>query len=150
MADTALVIGLGDLGTRVLDSLARLPELERLVGASRDEEHGRARAAQAALEAELLGGPRHVEFDAGSGEANRIPAGPSAGRGRVRRHRRVREGRPHGVRGRRGSQVVRVPPARQRIGRAEQLPDALVVEPLASDSHLRRPRRLPRVTQGLM
>jgi len=63
VADTALVIGLGDLGTRVLDSLARLPELERLVGASRDEEHGRARAAQAALEAELLGGPRHVEFE---------------------------------------------------------------------------------------
>jgi KR domain-containing protein len=63
VAATVLVIGLGDLGTRVLDSLARLPELERLVGASRDEEHGRARAGQASLVAELAGGPRRVEFE---------------------------------------------------------------------------------------
>ena len=63
MAATALVIGLGDLGTGVLDSLARLPELERLIGASRDEERGRARTGQAALEAELLGGPQRVEFE---------------------------------------------------------------------------------------
>src|SRR2546421_7351114 len=63
MAATVLVIGLGDLGTRVLDALARLPEIERLIGGSRDEEHGRARAGQAALVAELLGGPRRVEFE---------------------------------------------------------------------------------------
>jgi hypothetical protein len=60
---TVLVIGLGDLGTRVLDSLARLPEIERLVGAGRDEERGRARAGQTAFVAELAGGPRHVGFD---------------------------------------------------------------------------------------
>lgn len=63
MAATVLLIGLGDLGTRVLDSLARLPELERLVAATRDEEHARARAGQAALVAELLGGPRRVESE---------------------------------------------------------------------------------------
>jgi hypothetical protein len=63
VAATVLVIGLGDLGTRVLDALARLPEIERLVGASRDEEHGRGRAGQAALVAELAGGPRSVEFE---------------------------------------------------------------------------------------
>ena len=63
MAATVLVIGLGDLGTRVLDALARLPEIERLVGATRDEDHGRARAGQAALVAELLGGPSRVEFE---------------------------------------------------------------------------------------
>jgi hypothetical protein len=60
---TVLVIGLGDLGTRVLDALARLPEIERLVGAGRDEERGRARAGQVAFVAELLGGPRRVEFE---------------------------------------------------------------------------------------
>ncbi|HYZ77243.1 MAG TPA: hypothetical protein VE596_07695 [Gaiellaceae bacterium] len=63
MGATVLVIGLGDLGTRVLDALARLPEIERLVGAGRDEERGRARAGQAAFVAELLGGPRRVEFE---------------------------------------------------------------------------------------
>jgi hypothetical protein len=60
---TVLVIGLGDLGTRVLDALARLPEIERLVGAGRDEERGGARAGQAAFVAALLGGPRSVEFE---------------------------------------------------------------------------------------
>ena len=63
MGATVLVIGLGDLGTRVLDALARLPEIERLVGAGRDEERGRARAGQVAFVAELLGGPRRVEFE---------------------------------------------------------------------------------------
>jgi len=60
---TVLVIGLGDLGTRVFDALARLPEIERLVGAGRDEARGRARAGQTALVASLAGGPRHVAFD---------------------------------------------------------------------------------------
>ena len=63
MGATVLVIGLGDLGTRVFDALARLPEIERLVGAGRNAEHGRARAGQAALVAELARGPRHVGFE---------------------------------------------------------------------------------------
>jgi hypothetical protein len=63
MGATVLVIGLGDLGTRVFDALARLPEIERLVGTGRDEERGRARAGQTALVAALAGGPRHVDFE---------------------------------------------------------------------------------------
>lgn len=63
MGATVLVIGLGDLGTRVLDALARLPEVERLVGAGRDEERGRARTGQTALVAALAGGPRRIEFE---------------------------------------------------------------------------------------
>lgn len=63
MGATVLVIGLGDLGTRVFDALARLPEIERLVGAGRDEERGRARAGQTALVSSLAGGPRHVGFE---------------------------------------------------------------------------------------
>ena len=63
MGATVLVIGLGDLGTRVFDALARLAEVERLVGAGRNEERGRARAGQTALVAELAGGPRHVGFE---------------------------------------------------------------------------------------
>ena len=63
MGATVLVIGLGDLGTRTFDALARLPEIERLVGAGRNAEHGRARAGQAALVAALAGGPREVAFE---------------------------------------------------------------------------------------
>jgi hypothetical protein len=63
VAATVLVIGLGDLGTRILDALARVGDVERLVGASRDLEHGGARAGQAGLVAELSGGPRRVEFE---------------------------------------------------------------------------------------
>ena len=63
MGATVLVIGLGDLGTRVFDALARLPEIERLVGAGRDEERGRARAGQTAFVASLAGGPQHVSFE---------------------------------------------------------------------------------------
>ena len=59
---TVVVIGLGDLGSRVLDILARSQRLERLVGSSRDAEHGEARAAQCRLVAALQGGPRQVEF----------------------------------------------------------------------------------------
>jgi hypothetical protein len=60
---TVLVIGLGDLGSRVLDILARSPRIERLAGSSRDTEHGEARAAQCRLVAALQGGPRRVEFE---------------------------------------------------------------------------------------
>jgi hypothetical protein len=63
MGATVLVIGLGDLGTRVFDALARLPEIERLVGTGRDGERGRARAGQTALVAALADGPRYVGFE---------------------------------------------------------------------------------------
>ena len=63
MGATVLVIGLGDLGTRVFDALARLPEIERLVGAGRRAEKGRARAGQTAFVALLAGGPRDVAFE---------------------------------------------------------------------------------------
>lgn len=59
---TVVVIGLGDLGTRVLDVLARSPRIERLVGSGRDADRGGARAAQCRLVAALQGGPRRVEF----------------------------------------------------------------------------------------
>ena len=59
---TVVVIGLGDLGSRVLDVLARSPRIERLVGSSRNAEHGEARAAQCRLVAALQGGPRRVAF----------------------------------------------------------------------------------------
>jgi hypothetical protein len=57
---TVLVVGLGDLGTRVLGGLAREGSIGRLVGASRDVDRGRALTAQAALKAQLLGGPEVV------------------------------------------------------------------------------------------
>jgi hypothetical protein len=59
---TVAVVGLGDLGSRVLDALARSPHVERLIGATRDAERGAARVAQCRLVAALAGGPRHVEF----------------------------------------------------------------------------------------
>jgi hypothetical protein len=61
---TVAVVGLGDLGSRVLDTLARSPRIERLVGATRDAERGEARVAQCRLVAALQGGPRHLEFRA--------------------------------------------------------------------------------------
>jgi hypothetical protein len=61
---TVAVVGLGDLGTRVFDALARLPAIERLIGTSRTERRAAARVAQAALIAELSGGPRLVELAA--------------------------------------------------------------------------------------
>jgi hypothetical protein len=60
---SVLVVGLGDLGGRVLDALARRPGLGRLTGASRDQRHGRALAGQCALVAELAGGPRAVAYE---------------------------------------------------------------------------------------
>jgi hypothetical protein len=59
---TVLVIGLGDLGSRVLDTLARSPRIERLVGSGRNAERGAARTAQCRLVAALRAGPRLVEF----------------------------------------------------------------------------------------
>lgn len=61
-AGTVAVVGLGDLGSRVLDTLARSRRVERLIGATRNVEHGEARVAQCRLVAALQGGPRHVEF----------------------------------------------------------------------------------------
>ena len=63
MADpenTVLVLGLGDLGQRVVDVLSHRPG-GRLVAAARDAEHARSVAGQAALVAALCGGPRTVE-----------------------------------------------------------------------------------------
>jgi hypothetical protein len=59
---TVAVVGLGDLGSRVLDTLARSPRIERLIGATRDAGRGEARVAQCRLVAALQGGPRHLEF----------------------------------------------------------------------------------------
>jgi hypothetical protein len=59
---TVLVVGLGDLGSRVLDVLARSPRIGRLVGSGRDADRGTARAAQCRLVAALQGGARRVEF----------------------------------------------------------------------------------------
>jgi hypothetical protein len=64
VSGTVAVVGLGDLGSRVLDTLARSPRIERLIGATRDAEKGAARVSQCRLVAALEGGPRHVEFRA--------------------------------------------------------------------------------------
>jgi hypothetical protein len=58
--DTVLVLGLGDLGARVVEVLSHRPGA-RLVVAARDAEHARAVAGQAALVAALCDGPRSVE-----------------------------------------------------------------------------------------
>ncbi|MDP9345003.1 MAG: hypothetical protein M3P44_04660 [Actinomycetota bacterium] len=58
---TVLVVGVGDLGSRILDALARCSVVERLVAGGRDAERVGAQAAQAALIAQLTGGPRRVE-----------------------------------------------------------------------------------------
>lgn|GEM_PF-2048638 len=57
-----LVIGLGDLGSRVLQALAVRAEVDRLIGAGRNEEYSRQLTGQAALIADLTGGPRDVGF----------------------------------------------------------------------------------------
>jgi hypothetical protein len=59
-SDTVLVIGLGDLGHRIVDALARCP-LDRLVVAGRDPGRTEGVAGQAALVAQLGDGVRHVE-----------------------------------------------------------------------------------------
>jgi hypothetical protein len=64
VSGTVAVVGLGDLGSRVLDLLARSPRVERLIGMTRDADRGAARVAQCRLVAALADGPRHVEFRA--------------------------------------------------------------------------------------
>lgn len=59
---TVLVIGLGDLGSRVLNRLAARPEVGQLIGAGRDDAAGNALAGQAALTADLAGGAGRVGF----------------------------------------------------------------------------------------
>lgn len=58
--DTIIVAGLGDLGRKVVEALARLP-VGRVVAAGRDEERARGVAGQAALVAALSGGAARVE-----------------------------------------------------------------------------------------
>jgi hypothetical protein len=58
--DTVLVLGLGDLGRRIVDVLSQRSG-GRLVVAARDAEHARSVAGQAALVAALCDGPRAVE-----------------------------------------------------------------------------------------
>lgn len=58
---SVLVAGLGDLGARVLDQLAADPRLGRLVGAGRATRRAEMLVAQAALIADAVEGPRHVE-----------------------------------------------------------------------------------------
>lgn len=57
---TVLVAGLGDLGTRAVHALARLP-VGRLVAAAREAEHAAVVANRAGLVAELSGGAGRVE-----------------------------------------------------------------------------------------
>ena len=58
--DTVLVLGLGDLGQRVVEVLSQRPG-GRLVAAARDADHARSVAGQAALVAALCDGPRAIE-----------------------------------------------------------------------------------------
>jgi hypothetical protein len=59
-ADTVVVIGLGDLGQRVVDALARC-RIGRVVAAARDAERARGVAGQAALVAAIHDGAHRVE-----------------------------------------------------------------------------------------
>jgi hypothetical protein len=58
--DTVLVVGLGDLGRRIVEVLTHWPG-GRLVVAARDRDHARAVAGQAALAATLCDGPPAIE-----------------------------------------------------------------------------------------
>jgi hypothetical protein len=58
--DTVLVVGMGDLGRRVVEALSEHP-VARLVAAGRDLREASAVAGQAALVAALADGPRTVE-----------------------------------------------------------------------------------------
>lgn len=60
---TVLVVGLGDHGSRVLGAFSRSERIARLVGAGRDAARGTALTRQAALVAELQGGPPRIEFE---------------------------------------------------------------------------------------
>lgn len=57
---TVVVVGLGDLGARCVDALARLP-VERLVAVSRDGERADSVAGQSAIVAALSNGARRVD-----------------------------------------------------------------------------------------
>lgn len=59
-ADCVVVIGLGDLGQRVVDALARCP-IGRIVAAARDMDRARGVSGQAALVAAVHDGARHVD-----------------------------------------------------------------------------------------
>jgi KR domain len=61
---TVVVVGLGDLGSRVVSTLARSRSVERLITVGRNVEHGAACAGQARLIAALQDGPRHVGYEA--------------------------------------------------------------------------------------
>ena len=64
MNDTGvLIIGLGDLGVRLLNMLATQAGIGRLICASRDAERGRQHAAQATLLADMMNGPRRIAFE---------------------------------------------------------------------------------------
>ena len=58
---TVVVVGVGDLGGRILAALARCPSVGRLVAAGRDAERVGAQAGQAALVARLTDGAGRVE-----------------------------------------------------------------------------------------
>jgi hypothetical protein len=60
---TVAVVGLGDLGSRVVSTLARSRIIERLVAIGRNVEYGQACAGQARLVSALQAGPRHVDFE---------------------------------------------------------------------------------------
>jgi hypothetical protein len=60
---TVLVVGLGDLGSAVLNALANSSRIDRLIGGTRTAEIGQAQTSQAALIACLAGGPRRVSFE---------------------------------------------------------------------------------------
>jgi hypothetical protein len=57
--DTLMVVGLGDLGGRVVDALARLP-VGRLIAVGRDRDRGRHVAGQATIVARLTDGAADV------------------------------------------------------------------------------------------
>ena len=59
-SDTVVVVGMGDLGQRVVDAVARCP-IGRVVAAARDEERARGVAGQAALVAAIHDGAGRVE-----------------------------------------------------------------------------------------
>src|SRR4051812_48383086 len=60
--DTVAVLGLGDLGARTVEALARLP-LGRLVAVARAPERARAVAGQSAIVAALSGGASSVDAE---------------------------------------------------------------------------------------
>jgi hypothetical protein len=63
-ATTVAVVGLGDLGSHVISTLARSRSVGRLVAIGRNVEYGRACVGQARLVSALQDGPRHVDFEA--------------------------------------------------------------------------------------